>query len=278
MIALSALGNLVGDIYTNARGEIWFISWFVDLELDSVSRARLSGNAKSVWTVKREIAQSGLIPLSSYFAKSSSYGLLREEIGTPTGGLILHGLVSCVFITAVPFLPGSLEGLNFMTNTYVYGHSVLNIALAVGSLFPLIIFRMNATQTAKIDGELLFPHSQTAWDWQILKWRYYRWLTSVFLLLFNGFLVGLPFASSPNPDGTPRRIPTWRLPVSVLSLYFAGAVAGVLMVAISRRMVFRNSPAGSELITIENWVHPKSRQWMIEYPPVSPCHNPISLD
>lgn len=169
----------------------------------------------------------------------------------------------------MPFLPDSLEGLNFINNTYTYGHSVLNVVLAFGALFPIIIFRMNATQTAKADNELLFHSSKSTWDWQILGRRPSRWLISGFLIVFNIFLVTLPFRPTDNPDGTPRRIATWKLPVTVLSLYFAGALAGVIIALISSRMVFRNSNTHSIPITQENWVHPKTRGWIIEYPQVS---------
>lgn len=216
---------------------------------------------------------------------SSKHGLSQEDIGTPSGGLILHGLISCIFITATPLLPNSLEGYTFILNTFTYGHSILSLTLAFGILFPLVRFRMNANQTAKIDQRLLY-HSLDSWDWLILKIWPMRWLCAGFLVLVNSLIIMLPFIPAPNPDGTPRKIPTWTLPAATIAVYIAGALAGLVIVFISTQMSFLNStideagtyPHGHSVRTERvrlnsldwNWISPKFRRWEIEYPEVRP--------
>jgi hypothetical protein len=58
---------------------------------------------------------------------SSKYGTTEwDGLGTPTGGLILHGLVTCITIAATPFYPnGNTEGITFITNMYTYAHAFL---------------------------------------------------------------------------------------------------------------------------------------------------------
>lgn len=200
---------------------------------------------------------------------SSKHGILREHTGTPTGGLILHGLVSCIFITAMPLLPNSLEGFTFILNTYTYGHSVLNLTLALGILFPVLVHRVHAYSTATADNVLLY-RSPRDWSWQILKWWPTRWACAGFLILVNLFLVILPFVPTDNTDGIPRKIPTWALPVTVLPVYIAGAVAGFLIVFICRDMRFCNSLVVERSVTLRNFVFPVDRRWKIEYPEVKP--------
>jgi hypothetical protein len=59
---------------------------------------------------------------------SSEYGANEwDGLGTPTGGLILHALVTCITIAAIPFYPnGNTEGITFITNIYTYAHAVLH--------------------------------------------------------------------------------------------------------------------------------------------------------
>lgn len=211
---------------------------------------------------------------------SSKHGLLREGTGTPTGGLILHGLVSCIFTAAVPLLPNSLEGFTFIINTYTYGHSVLNLTLAFGILFPILVHRMNACSTATVDNDLLYRSKQT-WSWQILIWWPFRWACAGFLILVNSFLVVLPFIPTAYTDGFPRKIPTWNLPVTVLPFYVAGAVAGLFIVFISSSMEFLNSRVveNTQTVNISNFVFPVRRRWEIQCPEVKQAfrYYPLSL-
>lgn len=228
--------------------------------------------------VKREIAKSRLIPFSNFFAKSSKHGVSREGTGTPTGGLILHGLGSCIFTVAVPLLPKSLEGFTFILNTFTYGQSALNLTLAFGTLFPILVHRMNANSTATADNRLLY-HTLRTYSWQILTWWPTRWMCAGFVILVNSFLVVLPFIPTAYTDGKPRRIPTWNLPVSVLPVYVAGAVAGFSIAFISINMSFLNSRVDEHSVRLSGFVYPKHRRWEILYPEVkhafcyhsSPC-------
>lgn len=198
---------------------------------------------------------------------SSKYGLLREGTGTPTGGLILHALVSCIFAAAVPLLPNSLEGFIFIINTYTYGHTILNLTLASGVLLPILVHRMNANSTATADNALLYG-SKPTWSWQILKLGPARWLCAGFLVLVNSFLAFLPFIPSKNTDGSLRKIPTWKIPVTVLLVYAAGAVAGFFIVFISTTMDFLNTRVVEGSVTHSDFVYPVNRRWKIEYPKV----------
>lgn len=198
---------------------------------------------------------------------SSNHGRLREDIGTPTGGLILHGLVSCIFTTAVPFLPDSLEGFTFIINTYTYGHSILNLTLAFGVLFPILVYRMNAYSTATVDNALFF-RTQRPWSWQILRSGPIRQICAGFLILVNSFLVILPFLPNVYTDGTPRKIPTWKLPVTSFPAYAAGAVAGFIIAFISETMNFHNSHVVAGSVIQKNFVIPARRRWKIGYPEV----------
>ena len=64
--------------------------------------------------------------------------------------------------------------------------------------------------------------------------------------------------------------PTWKLPVTVLPVYIAGAVAGFLIVFICIDMKFRNSLVVEGSVTRETFVFPVHRRWEIEYPEVTP--------
>ncbi|KAI9773308.1 MAG: hypothetical protein M1840_007523 [Geoglossum simile] len=113
-IALSALGNLVGVIFTSGRGKY---QRFLSVALRSVP--------DKMSEVKRDIASHRLIPGWRFFEASSHYGRNRDGLGTPTGGLILHTLVSCIVIASTPMFDRSLEGFTFVTTLFQYGHAVL---------------------------------------------------------------------------------------------------------------------------------------------------------
>lgn len=80
----------------------------------------------SRFAVKRDIAKYKIIPFYRYFSQSSRYGQTTwDGLGTPTGGIMLHALVTCITIAATPFYPNSTEGQTFVVNIYTYAHSVL---------------------------------------------------------------------------------------------------------------------------------------------------------
>ncbi|MCJ1462464.1 hypothetical protein MMC07_001066 [Pseudocyphellaria aurata] len=208
LVAMSALGNLIGVIFTNGRGK---------------------------------------------FARSTA---------------ILATITSFIDQAAVPLLPNSLEGFYFIINTYTYGHSILNLSLAFGILFPILVHRMNAYSTATVDNLLLYKKSKPNWSWQILRCWPFRWACAGFLILVNIFLVILPFIPTAYTNGSPRKIPSWSLPVTVLPFYVAGAVAGLFIVFISTKMEFFNSHVVEDThrVDISNFVYPERRRWDIHYP------------
>ena len=69
--------------------------------------------------VNRDIAKHRIIPFYKFFSKSSKYGSTQwDNLGTPTGGLILQALVT--YITIASYEP-------YRTNLtmYTYGHAVV---------------------------------------------------------------------------------------------------------------------------------------------------------
>lgn len=276
IVAFSALGNLISGIFTNGRGQCvmrdptynWPPFYFSLLLKAHCCIPYSSTEVLTLHIVNREIAKSRLIPISNFFAMSSKHGVSREDTGTPTGGLILHGLVSCIFIVAMPLLPHSLEGFTFILNTFTYGHSVLNLTLAFGILFPILVHRMNANSTATADHSL-FYHTLRTYSGQILTWWPTRWMCAGFLILVNSFLVVLPFIPTAYTDGKPRRIPTWKIPVSVFPDYVAVAVAGFSIAFISINMSFHNSRVDEHSVRLSGFVYPKNRRWEILYPEVT---------
>ncbi|OWP00042.1 hypothetical protein B2J93_8613 [Marssonina coronariae] len=231
-IALSALGNLVGVIFTNGR-------------------------------VKREMANDHLIPGSSFFAASSTYGRLRDSAGTPTGGLVLHGLATCITVTATGLGEhGSSEGLSFVINLFTYGHSVMGIALGFG-LFSLRT-RLQENKT-DFDGDIPenTPLSDSppapTWHYKMLRHDLVRGACAVFFIAVHGFLVVLPMVPSRLANGAVRRIPSWELPAVVLPVFAAGAFAGFLITIFATHMEFRT---GANQLQIPY----AARRWLIQFP------------
>lgn len=59
---------------------------------------------------------------------SSSYGINTwDGIGTPTGGLVLHATVTCIYIASIPLSPiaQSMEAKQLVQTLYTYGHSIV---------------------------------------------------------------------------------------------------------------------------------------------------------
>jgi len=230
-IALSALGNLIGVVFTNGR-------------------------------VKRDVAKSRLIPFYKYFSMSSDYGKNTwDGLGTPTCGLILHGLMSCITIAATPFYPNSTEGITFVTNIYTYHHAVLRIFLALGLFY--LKKRMDQYETGVADARN--RAYEVPWSYNVMKNRWIRYLAVGFFFAANGVIVGIPFDPSKKPDRSQRHIPTWVLPVIALSVYLAGALFAVYILCFVQRLWFRQSggPTEGEHGLFVNY---HNRRWIIEYP------------
>ena len=226
-----------------------------------LSRGNLLTSFWHLSTVKREIARDQLVPAYSFFVKSSDYGRNRDGFGTPIGGLILHGLISCILVAATPFSGSSLDGLTFIYNLYTYGHSVLRIALGIGLFY--LRRRMNENETAAVD----IPDEayDVPWNYKLLTKKKLRYLLAVFLIATNTFLVILPVVpSTTNPDGSKRLIPFWLLPTTILPVYVVGGLAAIMVLLIAPRMYFQTSLGTSR----NEFVPYNARRWVIVYPEV----------
>ncbi|OJD36866.1 high affinity methionine permease [Diplodia corticola] len=189
-IALSSCGNLIGVIFTNAR-------------------------------VKRDIAIQRIIPFPIMFARSSTYGRNRGDmLGTPTGGLLLHALATCITIASVPdYGDGIHEGIMFVINLFTYGHAILQIILGIGLIF--LKKRMEDNETHRHDpANSKGPYEEKwPWDYNILDRTWKRLTTGAIFILVNAFVVVMPLVPTTSLlDGCPRRIKIFYLPITVISI------------------------------------------------------------
>jgi hypothetical protein len=205
---LSACGNLVGTIFTNIR-------------------------------VKRDIAKYQIIPFWRYFSMSSRYGQTTwDGLGTPTGGIVLHALVSCITIAATPFYNGpAQEGLTFVVSLFTYAHSVLAFILGFGLFF--LKRRMNDNQTANADE--VDAGSEETFEYKLLRNDIWRYILAVAMILVNGFVIFASFAKSDYPSGEKRRIDTYILPIVVLGMYCIGAIVGYFIMCFAWGFEFKGS-------------------------------------
>lgn len=81
MFALSALGNLIADVYTSSR-------------------------------VKQAIALHNFTPFAKFFAADSTV------FGTPGGALLLHWICSAVVVVSIP---STSDGYGFVVGLFTYG-------------------------------------------------------------------------------------------------------------------------------------------------------------
>lgn len=77
----------------------------------------------------------------------------------------------------------------------------------------------------------------------------------------------IPLISTDNPDGTPRRIPSWTLVVTVVLAYICGVMAGFSILLFAPKIIYFSS------YFKEGSAHPvhvdrRDRYWSIEYPKV----------
>ncbi|KAI9893693.1 MAG: hypothetical protein M1814_005909 [Vezdaea aestivalis] len=253
VVMFSALGNLVGVIYTNGR-------------------------------VKREIGLRKLVPFSSYISRSTEFGILRDERGTPSGGLVIHALVTCAIVLSVPYLPG-LEGYSFIINLYTYGQVIVNAVLAVGIFFDLPLRYMGQYQTARADTQR-GAITDAEWNFQFLKWKWSRLVCSSFVIAAAIYILVITPLPSSNTDGTSRKILSQWIPTVVLTVFAIGIVSGLYVVWTASSMTFRNTTvrpaqgrqgqAGYKAAEIADYVEPKDRVWVLEIPKVKELYSSLS--
>ncbi|XHF98274.1 hypothetical protein AWENTII_001834 [Aspergillus wentii] len=239
-IALSAAGNLTGVIFTNAR-------------------------------VARDIAKNRLIPFYNFFGMSSGYGISRwDHLGTPTGGLVLHAAITCIYIASIPLFQGDNdEGKQFALTLYTYGHSIISFLLGIGILF--LQKRMNEYETKEANpSDHYFPGP---WSYQVLKNKRTRYGAVAFFTIVNIFLIALPFKTTNNPDGSTRRIPSWAVPVTVLSVFAFAALVALYIICFVRKLDFQQSRGRK----ITEFIPYNNRKWIIGYPELRKKRNWIQV-
>ncbi|KAL4812941.1 amino acid permease-domain-containing protein [Aspergillus spinulosporus] len=216
-IALAAAGNIIGVTFSNAR-------------------------------MNRDIAKHGIIPFYKFFAKSSHYGSTQwDNLGTPTGGLILQALVTC--ITTVQDHP------------YLVHLWSCRAALGIGVFF--IRKRMNQYETSSTDpaDKAYGEH----WEYQVMKTSHLRYAATIFFITVNLFLVIVPFIPSDNPDGTPRDTPSWVQPVIVTALYALGASVSLYIIAFED-LKFRGSRYNiHDPGDLSGFIDYNERRWIVTY-------------
>ncbi|KAL4974576.1 amino acid permease-domain-containing protein [Aspergillus desertorum] len=227
-IALAAAGNIIGVTFSNAR-------------------------------VNRDIAKHRLIPFYKFFAKSSDYGSTQwDNLGTPTGGLVLQALVTCITIA-------SYEPYRTTLTLYTYGHAVACSALGIGVFF--IRKRMNQYETSSTD-----PADKAYgkdWQYQVMKTDRIRYMATIFFIIVNLFLVVVPFIPSNNPDGTRRDTPSWVQPLIVTALYALGALVSlyILVFVGQENLTFRGSRYNvHDPGDMSGFVDYNERRWIVTYP------------
>ncbi|KAL4761141.1 APC family permease [Aspergillus foveolatus] len=225
-IALAAAGNIIGVTFSNAR-------------------------------VNRDIAKHGIIPFYNFFAKSSNYGSTQwDNLGTPTGGLILQVLVTCITIA-------SYEPYKTTLTLYTYGHAVVCSALGIGVFY--IRKRMNQYETSSTD-----PADKAygnPWEYQVMKTSHTRYTATVFFIIVNLFLVVVPFIPSDNPDGTRRDTPSWVQPVIVTALYALGASVSLYIIAFIKKLEFRGSGYNvNDPGDLSGFIDYNKRRWIVTWP------------
>ncbi|KAL4801856.1 amino acid permease-domain-containing protein [Aspergillus unguis] len=226
-LALAAAGNIIGVTFSNAR-------------------------------VNRDIARSRLIPFYRFFSKSSDYGSThsRDSLGTPTGGLVLQALVTCITIACV-------QPFQTVLSLYTYGHAVVCFVLGVGVIH--IRKRMNQYQTASADPAR--AGYAVPWSYQVMKSRRVRYTTTSFFIIVNVFLIIVPFIPSDNPDGSKRDTPSWVQPVIVTGIYIFGILCALYILSFVRGLTFRGSAfyRGTSS-TVNDFYNYNERRWIVRYP------------
>ena len=94
-------------------------------------------NLISKCIVARDIARHRLIPFFKFFSKSSEYGTAEwDGFGTPTGGLILHVIITCIYIASIP-LRDNNACQQFVLRLYTYGHAIVSCRVPYPMALPV---------------------------------------------------------------------------------------------------------------------------------------------
>ncbi|KAL4782538.1 amino acid permease-domain-containing protein [Aspergillus varians] len=224
-IALAAAGNIVGVTFSNAR-------------------------------VIREIAKDRLIPFYGFFSKSSIYGRDKwDDLGTPTGGLILQALATCITIA-------SIQPFHSVLNLYTYGHAVVCFILGIGVLY----IRKRIIQYDTKSADPMRHGFDLPAEYQVLKKHRYRYIAVAFFTLVHLFLVIVPFIPSRNPDGSHRDMQSWVHPVVVSAFYVFGALVALYVLGFVEGLTFR----GSEYNFAQNsdgrlFREYNERRWIVQF-------------
>lgn len=104
------------------------------------------------------------------------------------------------------------------------------------------------------------------WSYQVLKRPSTRYAAVVFFTVVNIFLIALPFKPTKNPDYSLRQIPSWAVPVTVLSAYAVGALVALYIIFFVRDLRFKQSRGKSMWGPPNEFVGYNGRRWIIGYP------------
>ncbi|KAK6535901.1 hypothetical protein TWF281_000152 [Arthrobotrys megalospora] len=155
LLTLSSLGNVLAVTYTCGR-------------------------------VKQMIGQAYVFPWSRLWARESRFN-------TPSGGLLLHWICTCILILIAVRIPNS-KGIQLPGSLQAYSHAVVALAVTVAFCFftaPLI------------DG-------QETYQWSWFKFKRVSWPIITVSILMNLAMICLPIKSA-VPDSS---VPGWIFTVS----------------------------------------------------------------
>lgn len=127
----------------------------VSMDIPRTGRMEISTYTKKLilkFIVARDIARHRLIPFYKFFGKSSEYGTAEwDGFGTPTGGLILHAVITCIYIASIPLRENNASQ-QFVLRLYTYGHSV--VSCKEPYLMAILVFRADTDIHTKLSWEL----------------------------------------------------------------------------------------------------------------------------
>ena len=104
------------------------------------------------------------------------------------------------------------------------------------------------------------------WSYQVLKRPSTRYAAVAFLTIVNIFLIALTFKPTKNSDFSSRYIPSWAVPVTVLSAYAVGALVALYIIFFVRDLRFKQSRGKSIWGPPNEFVGYNNRRWIIGYP------------
>ncbi|OKL57878.1 hypothetical protein UA08_06716 [Talaromyces atroroseus] len=180
-IALSALGNVIAVVYTSVK-------------------------------VKQQIARQCFMPFYKYFASAD------KHFGTPLGALILHWVVTVIWIGATPNTTG---GYGFIIGAFIYGQLI--IGFFTGFAFFWIRHTFEA-DTARRD--ILDPAPK--WNPIVLENRYLRYACTLVFMGINLMVLVEGARSSGSP-------PPWLWPPIFGGLFLLGFIYWYILWIMARR-------------------------------------------